>query len=88
MWTGVPIIVVRQAGQGGPRMDTAGEIHTKPIHRVLHMLLLLFAAGCLRTGGSTVMVEQGIAGTWQLNREQYLWHLLKRLLHEQACLTA
>ena len=70
MWTGVPIIVVRQAGQGGPRMDTAGEIHTKPIHRVLHMLLLLFAAGCLRTGGSTVMVEQGIAGTWQLNREQ------------------
>jgi len=34
------------------------------------MFLLLIAAGCLRTGANTVMVEQGFAGTWQLNRGQ------------------
>jgi hypothetical protein len=42
----------------------------KPIRRVLHAFLLLIAAGCSHTGGSKVMVEQGFAGTWQLNREQ------------------
>ena len=42
----------------------------KPICRALDMFLLLIAAGCLRTGANTVMVEQGFAGTWQLNRGQ------------------
>ena len=42
----------------------------KPICRALDMFLLLIAAGCLRTGANTVMVEQGFAGTWQLNRAQ------------------
>ena len=42
----------------------------KPIRRALHVFLPLIAAGCLRTGGSTVLVENGFAGTWQLNREQ------------------
>jgi hypothetical protein len=51
-------------------MHTPGEIHMKPIRRVLHLFFLLIAAGCSHTGGSKVMVEQGFAGTWQLNREQ------------------
>ncbi len=42
----------------------------KPIRRALHMLVLLSAAGCLHTGGSAVMVKQGFAGTWQLNRAE------------------
>ncbi len=41
-----------------------------PMRRALHLFLLLIAAGCLPTGGSTVLVGQGFAGTWQLNREQ------------------
>jgi hypothetical protein len=42
----------------------------KPVRRALHMFLPLIAAGCLHTGASTVMIEQGFTGTWQLNREQ------------------
>ncbi len=34
------------------------------------MFLLVIALGCAHSDASKIMVEQGFAGTWQLNREQ------------------
>ena len=42
----------------------------KLMRRALPLFLLLSAAGCLPTGASKIMVGQGFAGTWQLNRAQ------------------